>query len=416
MARILVFIFLVLTSSSVWAHFDKGTQIREAVLAQSDGVARLYVRAPLPLVFADVIARSVAEQQPLESPFLYFEQTGAGQRYRASVQAIDEDSDLFISRLKRSLDLMHDGEKVETELLAFRLSPRRPQLRFDTGAAAEEAMAEPTTKLDPVFGQGVVEYVLTLPADVDIKSGLFSLQSAYPAISLPEGVTIDNHLTLQSGTTTTTATYPGQLGELADFPQTALTALVSFLKLGVEHIVTGLDHVFLVICFALGIGWSRQLLWVITAFTLGHSVTLVMGAAGITPQIDWFIPAIEFGIAFTVVLAAIAAWQKRQKSASAWMPALIAAGIGLIHGFGFASFLSSSLSPGSSAFVPALAGFNIGLEVGQILLVLATVALFALIARLGTKPVQFARLLTLVGIGAVSGYWAYERFQALAIT
>ena len=186
---------------------------------------------------------------------------------------------------------------------------------------------------------------------------------------------------------------------------------MTYLALGLDHIVTGLDHVFLVICFALGIGWSRQLIWVVSAFTMGHSITLVMGIAGFAPQIDWFIPTVELAIALTVILAAIAAWNRSERKDHFIIPAMMAACIGLVHGFGFASFLSSSLTPTSSTFAPALAGFNIGLEIGQILLILATITIFGIVSWLGSVPVMIARWTTLSAIALVSSYWVYERLE-----
>ena len=93
----------------------------------------------------------------------------------------------------------------------------------------------------------------------------------------------------------------------------------------------------------------------------------------------------------------------------------MAVGVGLIHGFGFASFLSDSLSANAASFLPALAGFNIGLELGQIVLVSLTIAVVAGMAAIGPRTQAVARTAALAGIALVAGYWTLERMVSLAM-
>lgn len=404
MLRALLLI-LTLLSQPAHAHFTEGTKVREIVAVERAGGTTVYVRAPLPLVFADTIAAAEAARTALVTPFLYPEITDAGIRYRASMRAIAEDADAFGTRLAGGLIFTRGGERLDPELAGFRLSPRRGRDRFDSAAAAKAALARPTTRLDPVFGDAIVEYALRLPPG----AGALHVASALPEIALPSGVGIDNHLAREGSARILTATVPGQLMAPAAFPATTAEAFASFVAQGVHHIASGLDHVFLVICFALGIGWSRQLLRVVTAFTLGHSVTLALGAMGLVPVWAWFLPAIEAGIAVTVLLAALAAWQRRIAWRGGIAPAVMAAGVGLIHGFGFAAFLSDSLSPESPAFAPALAGFNTGLELGQLALVALTLTLAAGLARLSPRAEAAARMATLGAIALIAGSWAVAR-------
>lgn len=399
---LLIFLLLVAPAQ---AHFSPGTQIREIVLSEEDGAPQLWVRAPLPLIFAAEIAQATEQQTPLDTPMLYPEDTGRGLRYR-----VDQEAFLTGAKghLARALRLTRNGQALPVEITALRLRARRPDAPMDSATAARAAMEAPSTRLDPVFGEAVVDYALRLPAG----SGAIKVSSALPEIALPEGVRIDNHLTRDLGRPMT-LTRSGQLTTPASFPRSAGEALISFVRHGFQHIATGWDHVFLVICFALGIGWSRQLFWVVTAFTLGHSVTLTFGALSLVPQAPWFIPAIEMAIAASVVLAAFAAWRNTGSRGATLPVALLACGVGLIHGFGFASFLSESLSPEMPGFVPALAGFNIGLELGQIALVMATLAIFAALGRVSRPATRLARFATLAGLALIAGSWTIERFGAL---
>lgn len=403
MLRLLVALCLLCAAPAL-AHFSAGTQVREVVIDEPGGL--IYVRAPLPLVFADLIDTATVSQTQLESSFLYVEQTGAGPRYRVNAKAVAADPEIFSERLAAALAFERGDERLALDVTAFRLIARRPDAPMDSASAARQSLEKSSTSLDPVFGEAVVDYALVLPTGATP-----SVRAALPAITLPDGVSIDNHLTLDTGQTVLTQMHEGQLHSAQSFPKTAFDALWSFTKHGAHHIITGLDHVFLVICFALGIGWSRRLLWVVTAFTLGHSVSLVLGSMEIVPAWSWFIPVIEIGIAGTVALAALAAWRGEISQGAA--PAAMAGGVGLIHGFGFASFLSDSLSPTMPSFLPALAGFNIGLELGQMALVAVAVALFALIARTVPPLEKPARGAVLAAVGLVAAYWTVERAMGL---
>lgn len=404
MLRLLPLLILALSAPPAAGHFREGTQVREIVVEETGEGTRVWVRAPLPLVFADEIAAAARAGRPLASPFLRLERTGAGPRYRLSAAAVAARPEAFAHRLAGALAFSRDGRAQPARLDSFRLSPRRPRGRFDSAAAARAALAEPTTALDPVFGAGVVEYALTLPPG----RGALSVASALPAIALPEGVAIDNHLTRQSTRRALTATEPGQLARPAAFPLTAGAAFASFAETGFVHILMGLDHVLLVVCFAIGLGWSRRLFWVVTAFTLGHSATLALGAAGLVPQAPWLRTAVEAAIAASIAAAAVAAW-RRDGPVDTRRAAALAAAIGLVHGVGFSSVLSDRLAPGSAAFLPALAGFNVGLELGQIALVAATLAFVSAAGRVAPALGPPARALTLSGIAAASAWWFLER-------
>lgn len=148
-------------------------------------------------------------------------------------------------------------------------------------------------------------------------------------------------------------------------------------RLGVHHIATGWDH----LAFLLGLlllGQSlRQLIKVVTAFTLAHSLTLALAANGwITPPG----PVVEAAIALTIAYVGFVSlvWRRSRHSA------LLAFGFGLVHGFGFAGALAESLGTHatlSGAWLINLASFNLGIETFQLLLISALVPLMALAAR-----------------------------------
>jgi len=169
----------------------------------------------------------------------------------------------------------------------------------------------------------------------------------------------------------------------------------SFLREGVHHIITGYDHVLFLLCLLLPAvmrrtpqGWRpvdelRQAVWpvvgIVTAFTLAHSITLTLAALKLAS-----IPSaiIEPAIAATIVLAAI---DNLRPLFSRLPRAAVTFAFGLIHGFDFAGVLAEMELP-TSTFAWALLQFNLGLELGQLAIVLATVSLLYLLRRRAAYP------------------------------
>jgi hydrogenase/urease accessory protein HupE len=179
----------------------------------------------------------------------------------------------------------------------------------------------------------------------------------------------------------------------------------SYLGLGVEHILTGYDHLLfvcgLIVVLAVA-GRVRSVIAIITAFTVAHSITLAlaaMGAATLSASV------VEPIIALSIVFVGVDSWRRPDPSGR-W---LLSFPFGLIHGFGFAGVLGEIGLP-TDAALPALALFNVGVEVGQ----LAVVALFAPLlwwARLRWSEAARRRLVHVVsgGIAVIGAYWFVER-------
>jgi hypothetical protein len=195
-------------------------------------------------------------------------------------------------------------------------------------------------------------------------------------------------------------------------------AVVStFVKAGIHHILIGLDHIlFLLGLMLLGGSWWR-LATIVTAFTVGHSITLSLAALGfvqIAPSIVE--PAIALSIIVVGVDNLLVTRQRRSASEGSTgtprdlRPAL-AALFGLIHGFGFAAVLIEFGLP-REALGWSLAAFNIGVEVGQLFIVFAMLALAGLAMRLPVYRAAHAeRFLTLASVAVIAAgvYWLVQR-------
>lgn len=180
-----------------------------------------------------------------------------------------------------------------------------------------------------------------------------------------------------------------------------------FVRLGVHHILTGWDHLLFVLGLLLLVGGGRPLLATITAFTLGHSVTLSLAVLGVV-----HVPSrpVEVAIAATIYVLAIELADGTRRSLLARRPWLMAAAFGLVHGLGFAGALAETGLPQGDIPV-ALATFNVGIELGQLGVVLTALAV-GLIVRRVPRP-AWIDALPAYAIGSLAVFWMLERAAAL---
>jgi hydrogenase/urease accessory protein HupE len=180
----------------------------------------------------------------------------------------------------------------------------------------------------------------------------------------------------------------------------------AYTVLGVQHILSGIDHLMFVFGLLFLVGFRRKLVWTITAFTAAHSLTLASAAIG------WLTlrpPPVEACIALSIVLVASEALRGRDTLARR-LPALVAFTFGLVHGLGFAGALKEIGLPQQHLAV-ALLTFNLGVEIGQLL----TVGLaWGLVWTLRRQP-WAPRLKTpvLYAIGSLAAYWSFLRIAAM---
>jgi hypothetical protein len=182
----------------------------------------------------------------------------------------------------------------------------------------------------------------------------------------------------------------------------------AYVLLGMEHILSGVDHLLFVAGLLFLVGFRRRLIGTISAFTLAHSLTLacsVLGLIALRPA------PVEAAIAMSIVLVATEALRERDSLARR-LPALVAFLFGLVHGLGFAGALRSVGLP--QRHLPlALLCFNLGVELGQLSMVLVAFTLMRL--PLSQRWLGRARRPALYTIGITAAYWSWLRIAALAV-
>jgi hypothetical protein len=200
-----------------------------------------------------------------------------------------------------------------------------------------------------------------------------------------------------------TMSLPGNPGRISLNPG-VFEVFGRFMGLGFEHVLDGMDHLLFVLALVIPVLMIRPLVVVVTAFTLAHSLTLGAALLGLVPTGLWFPPLVELLIAvsiFFMVLENLLA----PKAAGRW---LIAFGFGLIHGFGFSFALSETLDQAGSHLLVSLAGFNLGIEAGQLLVLLIAVPALRLAGR--WLPSEGIALVGSVLIGHTAWHWILERW------
>lgn len=181
----------------------------------------------------------------------------------------------------------------------------------------------------------------------------------------------------------------------------------SYFVLGIEHILEGYDHLLFVIALVLLIGRGAAVIKAATAFTVAHSITLIGSTLGLVGLAQ---APVEALVALSIIFLAVEIVKRDPAAPSLTerLPWLVAFLFGLIHGFGFAGALREIGLPESD--VPtALLTFNLGVEAGQLLIVMAVMILIVLARRFAPSALHPATIAATYAIGTIASFWFIER-------
>jgi hydrogenase/urease accessory protein HupE len=184
----------------------------------------------------------------------------------------------------------------------------------------------------------------------------------------------------------------------------------TYTMLGIEHILTGFDHLLYILAMLILVGGWRRVVLTMSAFTATHSVTLTAATLGWVhvPQ-----PPVEACIALSIVFVAreIVETRRGRPGLTARWPWVVAFAFGLMHGFGFAGALAEVGLP-ARAIPVALLFFNVGVEIGQLLFVAAVLAIVAAVRRVPRYWPEWAEGIPAYAIGSVAMLWVIARVVA----
>ena len=185
-------------------------------------------------------------------------------------------------------------------------------------------------------------------------------------------------------------------------------AFYLFAREGFFHIMSGTDHLLFLLCLVIPFRRLRPLIVVITSFTVAHSVTLIASAYGMAPDSLWFPPLIETLIAISIVYMAFenivgAQLQRR------W---IVTFAFGLVHGFGFSFLLRDRLQFAGEHLVASLLAFNVGVEIGQLAVLLVTIPVLTLVFRYVVQE-RMGTILMSALVAHTAWHWALDRGNTL---
>ena len=411
-AFIVLFLLCATTAS---AHFKLNLNVRILhVEHRSDGL-NVYMRLPMPYLVAHLLGE--IDENGLPSPAPYTSnrlEDGKLVHYVDAIQ-LRYSTDALALLAKQGLTLSIDEKEVSAKVEQFRIYKNGSQPDFATLDDAKKSF-----EIEPLFDsfeQGV--YVGDTTVDILLRYASESTVYKYALSSnlnpgLPDQDDTANLVLDYSPSGVQVFRASGLLHEPVVVTRSVFDAVITFIMEGVKHILEGLDHVLFVICLVLGAMHLKSLLWRVTGFTIGHSITLSIGFFGFVPTAAWFVPAVETGIALSIIYVALVAvlpdfrsgWQQKKNE---WAVVGVTGLIGLLHGLGFSFVLQYILQVTSPNIWQSLVAFNLGVELGQLLIVIVAVLVFYLISLLGDSATKINRTIVAGLCAAIASYWVIER-------
>src|SRR5712671_1488361 len=192
-------------------------------------------------------------------------------------------------------------------------------------------------------------------------------------------------------------------------------AVLRFVVEGFWHILDGTDHLLFLACLVIPVRRLRPLVIIVTAFTVAHSITLIASAFGFAPDALWFPPLIETLIAITIVTMALEniVYASLGRSAAVSSRWIVAFAFGLVHGFGFSFALRETLQFAGDHLLTSLLTFNVGVEIGQLVVLLVLIPALGLLFR-RVVPDRLGIIILSALIAHTAWHWMIERGGELA--
>jgi hypothetical protein len=251
------------------------------------------------------------------------------------------------------------------------------------------------------------------------RQGLMDVLLTYPIASPESRFAVDPRLGNLGAETNTVVRYVLPGGAERPFTFVGNPGMVSldpswiqaawrFIVMGFEHILDGKDHLLFLLCLVIPLRSVRALVPVITAFTIAHSITLMSSLFGVVPSVLWFPPLIEMLIALSIVYMAfenIIGFKQEHR----WVVTFC---FGLVHGFGFSFLLTESMQFAGSHLFTSLLAFNVGVEFGQLLVLVIAVPLLIVIFRY-LVPERVGIIIMSAVVAHSAWHWMAERWTTL---
>ncbi len=400
-----LFAVLIGLAGTAAAHFNLNVNIRIIHVEERAGDLRVLIRLPMAYLVADKLGPEQTDGSRTPAPYSTNVTEEGTLVHYLDADALRRDPGGLARLIGEGHVMRSGGKALVPQLGRLRAYPALKQVPFATLNEADSAL---DGEIYPADFE--VTYVGDTIIDAEIiyrtPDGLgdYTIESSLNP-GLPGQEDTANLVLVHGAGDPLIFRVRGLLSEPIAVSHSLFDAVLTFVTEGVRHILEGADHVLFVVCLVLGARLIKDLLWRITGFTLGHSVTLALGFFGFVPQAAWFVPLVEIGIALSIVYAAIIAIGEKQLKSTILVTTLI----GLLHGLGFSFVLREILKLDAPNIWQSLLAFNLGVEIGQVAIALVIwPSLWALTRYLPAKVnlVRFGLALPCIGFAAI---WIGER-------
>ena len=308
-----------------------------------------------------------------------------------------------IKALASALELWESNVRLVPSSAAGRLAPLSDRSFEDYDQAVAQVAEPVATDTVIAFQQGYLDAHFVYP--ISSPKSVFSIETTVGA-DLGDYVRLTIRF-IPLGEPSRAMMITGASGRVALDPAW-YQASAGFVRLGIEHILSGIDHLLFLLCLIIPFRRIWGLVPVITAFTVGHSITLIGTAYNIAPVGAWFPPFIEAAIAVSIVYMAL----ENIVGASLRRRWIIAGLFGLVHGFGFADILKEQLQFAGSNLLVSLFSFNIGIEIGQLAVLCVFVPALALLFR-GAMSGRMGIIVVSAIVAHTAWHWMIDRADVL---
>lgn len=408
---IVAFVGVLGVAAMANAHFNLNMNVRVFHVEHTDKGLRVYLRTPMPYLVADKIGPVGADGLPEAAPFTTNRMEEDGVMHLVDEAALRADMAGLGKIAADGLRLETDGMALRPEVVRVRAYPLGREPGFATLDEAKSALSGgppfPADAGETYVGDTTVDVLLTFDASAPVYA--YSLSSTLDP-GLPGQDETANVILDEGPGGTKVFRAKGLLHEPITVTSSSAAAAWTFVVEGIEHILGGPDHVLFVLCLVLGATGLRSLISRVTGFTVGHSITLVAGFFGFVPKGAWFVPTVEIGIALSIIYAAaIAIWTEEGHRSSEWTMFVVTFAIGMLHGLGFSFVLHEILRIDAPNLWQSLLSFNVGVEIGQLAIVLLAWPSLVLLRKLSVPAWHYTRLGLASACIAVAAFWTGQR-------
>ena len=402
----------LLLGSVAQAHFLLNINLRVIHVQHLDDGVRIFLRLPLAYVLAQRLGPEQADGSRTPAPYTRNRMEDGQLIHIVDGDALRADPFGLGRLIADGHHITVESRELPAEVEFVRAYPAIEQPPFATldealRSVAEDEPAYPLHAEDIYVGDTVADVVLRVRADGPMPN--YSLSSSLNP-GLPGQEDTANLILDYYPGETLIFRERGLLGKPLQVMRSPFSAALTFIQEGVKHILEGLDHVLFVLCLIIGAVSFGDLLLRVTGFTVGHTITLIAGFLGFAPQGEWFVPAVETGIALSIIYAAIIAVTGKTKAATLW----ITAAIGLLHGLGFSFVLHEILRIDAPNLWQSLLSFNLGVEIGQLAIVVLIWPLFWLLGRRSQRWLHAGQWVVALPCIVIATYWTSQRAMLLA--